>query len=127
VTLKLKSRLPSLRQSLTIRLAKAIGKDLQLRNKVDHSVNSNSRRSRANIFLGRYHARVLKTPTEVRHALIYVLQKPALLFGAIARADHARQFFETGTPKRQRRLVPFLSLPKSWFLTLGWKKAKSPN
>ena len=47
-------------QSLTISLGKRLRNRLQLTN--------------GKIFLGRYHAHVLKTPTEVKSALLYVLQ-----------------------------------------------------
>ena len=50
-------------QSLTISLAK------RLRNRL--------RLSKGQIFLGRYHAHVLKTPSEVKNALFYVLQNTA--------------------------------------------------
>ena len=50
-------------QSLTISFAKRLRNRLQLSN--------------GKVFLGRYHAHVLKTPTEVKNALLYVLQNTA--------------------------------------------------
>ncbi len=126
-------------QSLKIRLAKAI------KNLIDQKTS-------APVFRGRYHAHVLKTPTEVRRALAYVLQntakhsrghvpklsvllqdpfcslhsfgKPVELFGASAQTRDARAYFEAEKPWTQKGLPDFLTKPQSWLLRTGWLRAK---
>ncbi len=127
-------------QSLKIRLAKAIK-------------NIIAEKSSAPIFRGRYHAHILKTPTEVRRALAYVLQntakhsrgsnlnqtpiallqdpfsslhsfeKPVQLFGVCAKTREARSYFEGGKPRTQKGLPDFLTKPRTWLLTTGWLRS----
>ena len=110
-------------QGLTIRLAKRLNKQLARNGK---------------FFADRYHARILKTPTEVRNAIRYVLQntrKHALErgelrpSGAIDPCSSAR-FFD-GYADRDRALVitawmkrepPPVCAPRCWLLRKGWRK-----
>lgn len=110
-------------QGLSIRLAKAINRKLGRKGK---------------LFADRYHARAMRTPREVRHALAYVLQNArrhglvapprwldpcssALLFKGWCRDDYVS---EDGA----RRLLyddedrPILAAPKSWLLKSGWRR-----
>lgn len=68
-------------QSLAIRFAKAIRKEIKNEHKSDIKIGiKNGIRTLSEnlgVFRGRYHAHVLKTPAEVRHALEYVLQNTA--------------------------------------------------
>ena len=82
---------------------------------------------------GRYHARVLKTPREVRNALAYVLLNARKHFwqregkSPPVRLDEASsgRWFDgwkvrprgpTGSAERE------VALPHSWLLTSGWRK-----
>ena len=97
-------------QGLLIRVAKALNRALQRRGKV---------------FADRYHDRILKTPSEVRNALTYVLnntRRHAAQFGRklgrlwVDPCSSARVFF--GLDKRGT-----LPEAKTWLLSAGWKRA----
>jgi REP element-mobilizing transposase RayT len=74
------------------------------------------------VFDDRYHARVLRTPTEVRHAIHYVLSNAR---------KHAAQRGETYAPSYvdpySSAGAPDLALPsaQTWLLRVGWKRAGS--
>jgi putative transposase len=71
------------------------------------------------VFDDRYHARVLRTPTEVRHAIHYVLENAR---------KHAAQRGETSAPgyvdPYSSAGAPDLALPpaQTWLLRTGWKR-----
>jgi len=71
----------------------------------------------------RYHARVLKTPREVRNALVYVLQNArkhgARIFGIDA---HSSGPWFSGWMDRTPRSDRALPAPSSWLLLFGWLK-----
>jgi REP element-mobilizing transposase RayT len=113
-------------QGLTIRLAKRL--------------NRAARRS-GKFFADRYHARILRTPTEVHRAISYVLlnlrkhaaeRHPNAPIAAIAPGLDA---FSSGAwfsgwhspPRDAARLrrgpPPVVLEPRSWLLRDGWKKA----
>lgn len=110
-------------QGLTIRLAKRLNKHLGRKGKM---------------FADRYHYRALKTPTEVRHALRYVLQnerKHAVERGelrppgAIDRCSSAR-YFDGYADRDRRRIIeawmqiddPPVCPPRCWLLKRGWRR-----
>lgn len=72
------------------------------------------------VFDDRYHARVLRTPTEVRHAIQYVLSNAR---------KHAAERGETYAPgyvdPYSSAGAPDLALPvaQTWLLRVGWKRA----
>ena len=71
------------------------------------------------VFDDRYHARVLRTPTEVRHAVHYVRENAR---------KHAAQRGETYAPgyvdPYSSAGAPELALPaRTWLLREGWKRA----
>ena len=85
------------------------------------------------VFSDRYHARVLKTPTEVRNALRYVLMNlhhhllergegelPATWFDLFSSAIALEGWRFPTLPMLGE--LP-LSEPRSWLLAVGWKKA----
>jgi REP element-mobilizing transposase RayT len=84
---------------------------------------------RGKVLADRYHHRVLKTPREVRNALVYVLlnaRKHAAEWGiappsaAIDPASSGRWFLgwtRTHAPPADRAAV---SAPRSWLLRVGW-------
>jgi REP element-mobilizing transposase RayT len=100
----------------------------------------------------RYHARYLRTPTEVRRALVYVLQngvKHARDEGRIARGErvwidpHSSAAYFTGWHPRCRRWIPArdapahplhgwgppalpVASPRTWLLRIGWQRAGGP-
>ncbi len=79
------------------------------------------------VFSDRYHARILKTPREVRNALVYVLQNARrhglrILSGLDA---YASGFWFSGWKEGQPRLVgsqgPLpLTGATTWLLSTGW-------
>ncbi len=92
-------------QGLSIRVAKGLNRMMGRKGRV---------------FDDRYHARVLRTPTEVRHAIHYVLENAR---------KHAAQRGETYAPGY---VDPYssagasdLALPpaQTWLLRTGWKRA----
>ena len=71
------------------------------------------------VFDDRYHARVLRTPTEVRHAIHYVLEnarKHAAQRGETYAPDYVDPYSSAGAPD--------LALPpaQTWLLRAGWKR-----
>ena len=88
-------------QGLNIRMARAINRVIGRKGKV---------------FSDRYHARPMKTPTDVRNVLIYQLGNRTMHFG---------EYFH--------RLDPFTSwalkepptiTPRTWLLRTGWRRAR---
>ncbi|HTE54680.1 MAG TPA: hypothetical protein VK698_27690 [Kofleriaceae bacterium] len=89
---------------------------------------------RGKLFGERYHARSLRTPTEVRHAIRYVLLDHSHHVGRFALAlDHCSSalWFEgwrIPVWPREAWQVELLSLPRPtsvatvWLLTTGWKQ-----
>ena len=72
------------------------------------------------VFDDRYHARLLRTPTEVRHALRYVLdnaRKHAAERGEIYGPGYVDPYSSAGAPE--------LAMPpaQTWLLRTGWKRA----
>ena len=95
-------------QGLFIRIARSINRKLERRGRV---------------FADRYHDRVLKTPSEVRHALVYVLQnaKHHRGNGAVGAwwldsRSSAPQFFGLQGSTEVAR-------PHTWLLKVGWRRA----
>jgi len=93
------------------------------------------RRRRGRVFSDRYHARILRTPTQVRHALNYVLnnwrhhsehQGMESMFWEV-------DYFSTGptfarwkepAPPLPTKYAPLPTRPPStWLLSIGWTKA----
>jgi len=108
-------------QGLTIRLAKRLNKHLGRKGKV---------------FADRYHARALKTPTEVRNTLRYVLQNARkhalergelLPDGAIDLCSSA-PYFDGYTDRDRKRVLdawsrdPPITAPTCWLLRTGWRR-----
>jgi hypothetical protein len=97
-------------QGLAIRVARAINRVL---------------RRRGRVWDGRYHARALKTPREVRNAFVYVLQNFRKHLHAAAGIDprsSARWF------RGWRRIVaaPLSGAPvvaaRTWLARIGWRR-----
>jgi REP element-mobilizing transposase RayT len=106
-------------QGLGIRLARRLNRRL---------------RRRGPVFADRYHARALRTPTEVRRALVYVLQNHRK-HGATGQTwlvdpFSSAAYFE-GFKTRIRRWPrhgfapprhPVTAPPKGWLLRVGWRR-----
>ena len=84
-------------QGLSIRVAKGL-------NRVMHR--------KGRVFADRYHARPLRTPTEVRRALVYVRDNFAHHTGESVRDPYASPNGEVALPE-----------PRTWLLTTGWRRA----
>jgi hypothetical protein len=83
-------------QGLCIRLAKAL---------------NNAMSRKGSLFADHYHSRLLRSPTELAHAIAYVLENAAHHFGV-----SGRDWFSSAT---QREV---LSTPRGWLLRIGWKR-----
>jgi REP element-mobilizing transposase RayT len=111
-------------QGLAIRLARRLNRRLG---------------RRGSFFADRYHARILKTPLEVRRCLLYVLnnyRRHLAQFGAKAPRDWADPFssidFFDGLrllPNGKRPIAEFalgrdppVAQPRTWLLQLGWRR-----
>jgi REP element-mobilizing transposase RayT len=78
----------------------------------------------------RFHARVLKTPREVHHALAYVLLNARRHLGKSAKptdlidpASSGRWFEGWHQPMRPEVLdPPAVSRPRTWLLAVGWRR-----
>jgi REP element-mobilizing transposase RayT len=104
-------------QGLAIRCAKAINRALKRTGKV---------------WADRYHARELKTPREVRNALVYVLQnRSKTVAGALNLDPCATGSWFDGWrgPRPPWSLPPADAEPpvraaRTWLLTTGWRRAR---
>ena len=97
-------------QGLAIRVAKAINRMLGRRGKV---------------WAGRYHARALPTPREVRHALVYVLQNFRKHLKRIRGLDpRSSALWFTGwrTSIVRPSGRPPVSAPMTWLAAVGWRR-----
>src|SRR4249920_711182 len=87
---------------------------------------------RGSVFSDRYHARILRTPREVRNALVYVLMN-ARKHNAwrVLRADpySSGAWFEGWSSSASEHAAPsnlaqsrsrFLARPRTWLLSVGW-------
>jgi putative transposase len=92
-------------QGLAIRLAKALNRMM---------------RRRGRIFADHYHARIVRTPTELVAAIAYVLGNHAHHFGGAAGRD---PFSSASLDVEQRERV--LAHPRTWLLRSGWRRART--
>jgi len=91
------------------------------------------------IFRGRYHTQIIKTPTQMKQALKYVLLNPAkhfkkapyldlyssgVVFSAWKRLIGNELFVSTSMKRLEEKLGEFLSPPELWLTQSGWWKAK---
>ena len=98
-------------QGLAGRCAKAI-------NRVSHH--------RGRVWTDRYHARALRTPREVRTALVYVLQnfRKHLRAPAVVDPCSSGPWFEGWAGATGRRAEPAPTRPpSSWLAAIGWRRA----
>jgi REP-associated tyrosine transposase len=107
-------------QGLSIRVARSVNRTLGRRGRV---------------FAERYHAHVLRTPTETRRALVYVLCNGRKHLRArdpewVDEASSAVWFPGFRFPVRDLRLLaeeaPVVLRPRSWLLREGWSRAGGP-
>ena len=84
-------------RGLTIRIARAINRQLDTHGRV---------------FFERYHARALRTPTEVRNAIAYVLGN-GKKHGVSGDLDECSSATNAGLPK-----------PRTWLLSDGWRRGR---
>jgi hypothetical protein len=107
-------------QGLAIRIAKRLNGRLERRGRV---------------FSDRYHARVLKTPLEVRNALVYVLQNHRHHLKGAGRPSQldplsAAPYFDGFTVRvyrwpRDAIITPEdspVAVPETWLLSVGWRR-----
>ena len=81
------------------------------------------------VFQGRYHARPLETPTEVRNAIVYVLQNhkhhsPSRYL--IDEMSSARWFNGWAQPLPPQANPSPVSFPRTWLARKGWRKHGGP-
>ena len=81
-------------------------------------------RRRGRLFADRYHARILRTPREVRVALVYVLQNARKHGALIARAadvySSGPEF--DGWREKGAESERLLERPRTWLLARGWRR-----
>jgi len=87
-------------QGLGVRIAKALNRVMGARGRV---------------FADHYHARVLRTPTELVNAIAYVLGNSAHHYGGESGGDP----FSSANCDREL----LLGKPRSWLLRAGWRRA----
>ena len=87
-------------QGLSIRIAKALNRMMERTGRV---------------FADHYHARLLRSPTELVNAIRYVLGNAAHHFG-----DRGVDSYSSSAP--EGRAV--IALARSWLLTTGWRRAR---
>ncbi|HKC59089.1 MAG TPA: hypothetical protein VKB92_03310 [Myxococcales bacterium] len=78
------------------------------------------------LFADRYHSHVLRTPAEVARAVVYVLGN--LFVHALRRGDPVDK---TVTDEYSSAAVagtgpPLVTLPRTWLLCVGWRRAREP-
>lgn len=93
-------------QALLVRTARALNREW---------------RRRGPTFVGRYHVRVLRTPRDVRNALVYVLQNARKHGNSVTGVDEISsgpsfEHWRDHAP-RSPRVLP---RAKSWLLSVGW-------
>ena len=92
-------------QGLSIRIAKALNRLMNLGGAV---------------FSDHFHSRILRTPTELVHAIAYVLGNHGHHFGGTGAVD---RFSSAGlNPDRRERV---LAHPRTWLLRNGWRRART--
>lgn len=91
-------------------------------------MNAMMRRRRGKVLAERYHARVLRTPTEVRNALRYVLRNGEKHVGARAVDPYSSGPWFDGWSGGRPRVAwtpctgpPPIAEPRSWLLSVGWR------
>ncbi len=96
-------------QGLLVRVAKALNRHWGRRGKV---------------LVDRYHARILRTPREVRNALVYVLQNARKHGARLTGIDafSSGPWFQ-GWRDRIARIPSPIAVARSWLLTQGWRRA----
>ena len=97
-------------QGVAIRLAKAVNRLLARSGKV---------------WGDRYHARTLRTPREVRNALVYVLQNfRKHIRGAAGLDPCSSAFWFEGWSRPVPRIgiAPPIALARSWLAAVGWRR-----
>jgi REP element-mobilizing transposase RayT len=102
-------------KALSVRVARAVNR---------------ARGSKGRVFADRYHAHVLQTPREVRHAIVYVLNN--FRKHSVAKANEpfdpcSSALWFDGFTKALGQTPPFehevqVGAPRSWLLTTGWRR-----
>jgi len=90
-------------------------------------------RCRGAVLADRFHVHVLRTPTEVRRAIAYVLlnaRRHAAKLGrhlsrapSVDPASSGRWFEGWRVPQRAGADAPAVAPPRTWLLRIGWRRA----
>ena len=95
--------------------------------RVARALNQLWKRS-GSVFADRFHSRLLKTPREVRNALVYVLQNARKHAAAISLGPDpfsSGPWFDgwkSGVEKGADSSLGFLARAKTWLLGVGWRR-----
>lgn len=131
-----KRELASVFKSLGTSLARRINAAAPSRSRI---ANENSE-AKVSVFRGRYHLHVLKTPTEVKHALRYVLlnetkhtrrtttldaYSSGARFGLWSQVlgSSWRRWVKMDDPLAAQAAEELCQTPRSWLLRVGWQRA----
>ena len=81
-------------------------------------------RRKGKLFADRYHSRILRTPSEVRFALVYVLQNARKHGAWIARCADVYSSGPQFEGWREKGAVSFRrqERPRTWLLSVGWRR-----
>jgi REP element-mobilizing transposase RayT len=108
---------------------RALGRGVQgLAGRCARAVNKAWERHGA-VWAHRFHARPLRTPTEVRHALAYVLlnfRKHLRAAPSIDPRSSGRWFDGWRDPPATATLPGTLSRPRTWLASVGWQRGGGP-
>ena len=116
--------------------AKALSRGMQgLKIRIAKAINRALGRQGGTVFADRYHVRVLGTPTEVRHALLYVINnvRKHLAERRLSTANDWVDPFSSGgwfdgwrTPPSEPAEAPPVASPTTWLRREGWRRAGPP-
>jgi REP element-mobilizing transposase RayT len=113
------------------------------KNRVTRGINAALGGRKGTVFEGRFHERILRSPTEVRHALAYVLnnqrhhayeERASYPLGRVDPCSSAIYFdgwtrppipWAGAPPTPTDHLRPSAE-PRTWLLRCGWRKAGGP-
>ena len=86
-------------------------------------------RRKGKVFAERFHQRILKSPTQLRHALVYVLnnyfhhgQRPRQTLDRFASGAWFEGWKERFTVKGIDHVPRHLAKPRTWLMNDGWRK-----
>ena len=78
------------------------------------------------VFTDHYHARILRSPTQVANALAYVLMNFLHHFPGEAARHHDEPRDRFSSAWREQGTDPPVAPARTWLLTIGWRMRAAP-